>query len=305
MDERRDKQQFQHALNRTLSGLEGDPRLAQRVLAKARGEIKVKKKLSAGLVVAIVLVLAAVTALATYVLTRSEDSDAVSRARHALSEAYGLTPATMGLFDVSVSRDGEVRTVVLTAAGYPQLLGEYRVILTGDDAQASWTHDDMERSLWEDGDLSVPAWGQPQLEKALRDPKAATTAYMAMDLPTLQARPRPDAPDPAVVAALGEGESWWQGQILRDAMPGAEDMTKEAALGIAYQALMEDFGLTQEQLEAGVLLDESFHTRDEGDPIWGFSIYMEVDGLVWDCGAMLSARTGEVLLTHIITGANE
>lgn len=304
MDERREKQRLQHAIDTSLSGLAGDPRLAQRVLANAKGGVTMKKRISTGLVLVIVLILAAITALATYILTRSEESDAISRARHALSEAYGLTPATMGMFDASVSRDGEVSTVLLATAGYSPLLGDYTVVLTEDEARASWTHDDIAKSVWADGDLNAPVWGQPQLEKALSDPEAATAAYVAMDLPPSQPRPQPDAPDPAVVAVLGEGESWWKGQILHDATPGEEDMTQEDALEIAYQAAMADFGLTREQLEAGVVRETSFHTRDEGNPLWGFSIYLVVDGVAWDCGVMLDARTGEVLLTNIITGAN-
>lgn len=309
MDDYKEKQQFQHALDATLSSLKGNPWLAERILKNSKGEEKVKKKLSVVLVLTIVLILAAMTALAAYVLTRSEDSDAVSRARHALSEAYGLTPATMGMFNASASREGDGWKVTLAADGYWPLLGDYAVVLTGDDARASWTHDNIEKSLWEDGGLSAPVWGQPQLEKALCDPEAATAAYLAMNLPPSSLREGgnlpPDAPTPEELAALGEGESWWKGQILRGATPGAEDMTKEAALEIAYQALMEDFGLTKEQLEAGVVREADFYTRDGGNPLWGFSVYMKIDGVVWDCGVMLDARTGEVLPTNIITGANE
>lgn len=308
MDEQREKQRLHRAIDTTLSSLKGDPWLAQRVLTSAKEEGKVKKKLSIGLVLVIVLVMAAVTVLAAYVLTRSEESNAISRARHALSEAYGLTPATMGMFNPSATQDGGVWTVVLTADGYWPFVGDYTVVLTGDDARASWSNDNFETYLWEDGDLSAPVWGQPQLEKVLRDPEAATTAYLALNPPPLSLRKEsgpPDAPTPEEMAALGEGESWWKGQIVRDATPGAEDMTQEAALEIAYQALMEDFGLTREQLEAGVVREVNFHTRDEGNPLWGFSILPDVDGVRWDCGVVLDARTGEVLLTNIITGANE
>ena len=52
-----------HALDTRLSGMTGDPRLVQRVLY-AEGSIQVKKKISIGLVLGIVLVLATATALA-------------------------------------------------------------------------------------------------------------------------------------------------------------------------------------------------------------------------------------------------
>ena len=61
------------AIDSTLSGLNGDPWLFQRVSARvAEGEIKVKKKLSAGLILAIVILLIAVTALAVALLSPKE-----------------------------------------------------------------------------------------------------------------------------------------------------------------------------------------------------------------------------------------
>lgn len=64
MNDRQDIEKVQLALDTTFSHLKDDPWLAQRVLANAKGEVKVKKKLSVGLILAIVLVLAAMTALA-------------------------------------------------------------------------------------------------------------------------------------------------------------------------------------------------------------------------------------------------
>lgn len=68
MNDVNDKRRLQNALNTTLSGLGGDPWLSRKVLANAKGEEKVKKKLSVGLVLVIVLILAAVTALAVGLL---------------------------------------------------------------------------------------------------------------------------------------------------------------------------------------------------------------------------------------------
>ena len=61
------------AIDSTLSGLNGDPWLFQRVSARAaEGETKVKKKLSAGLVLAIIMILIAAVALAVTLLTHQE-----------------------------------------------------------------------------------------------------------------------------------------------------------------------------------------------------------------------------------------
>ena len=69
MDEHKQKEQVRHSVDARLSGLQGDPWLAQRILANAKGEVKMKKKLSVGLILAIVLVLVAVTALAVSLLS--------------------------------------------------------------------------------------------------------------------------------------------------------------------------------------------------------------------------------------------
>lgn len=64
MDKRINRGTVQNAFDTTLSGLQDDPWLAQRVIAEARGEKKVKKKLSVGLVVTILLMMLMAVALA-------------------------------------------------------------------------------------------------------------------------------------------------------------------------------------------------------------------------------------------------
>ena len=64
MNKREHCERIQDTVNSTLSGLRDDPWLAQRVIAKAKGEKKVKKKISAALVLVFVWILIAATALA-------------------------------------------------------------------------------------------------------------------------------------------------------------------------------------------------------------------------------------------------
>ena len=63
---------LRRAMNACLPGLENKPGFEREVLKRARGEIKVKKKLSVGLVFILILVLAAVTALAATLLTAQQ-----------------------------------------------------------------------------------------------------------------------------------------------------------------------------------------------------------------------------------------
>lgn len=74
MREEMDRKSFHTAIDTALSGLQENPYLYQRVIAQENGkeEIIVKKRLSVGLVLAIVLMLITVTAVAAVLLTRQE-----------------------------------------------------------------------------------------------------------------------------------------------------------------------------------------------------------------------------------------
>ena len=66
MTDQKDRQRFHRAVDTTLSGLEGDPMLAQRIILQARPkeEAKMKRKISVGFAIVLALLLMSVTALA-------------------------------------------------------------------------------------------------------------------------------------------------------------------------------------------------------------------------------------------------
>ncbi|MBQ8137589.1 MAG: hypothetical protein IJ174_09165 [Clostridia bacterium] len=64
MTENREDERIRAALNRTMSGLEGNPYLARRIASASEGEVKMKKKISLAMVLVIALLLTTVTALA-------------------------------------------------------------------------------------------------------------------------------------------------------------------------------------------------------------------------------------------------
>ena len=73
MSDRISRKEFQRAIDSTLSGLQGNPYLYQRVSARAQeGEKKVKKKVSAGLIVMIILLLITLSAAAAALLSGRE-----------------------------------------------------------------------------------------------------------------------------------------------------------------------------------------------------------------------------------------
>ncbi len=72
MCEAEEREIFQNAVDRRLSGLQENPFLAQRIMNAEKGEIRVKKKLTVSMVLVIVLLLIAVTALAVALLSPKE-----------------------------------------------------------------------------------------------------------------------------------------------------------------------------------------------------------------------------------------
>lgn len=67
MTENREDERIRSALDRTMSGLGGNPYLARRVAAASEGEGKMKKKLSLVMVLIVALLLPSVTALALHI----------------------------------------------------------------------------------------------------------------------------------------------------------------------------------------------------------------------------------------------
>ena len=78
MREELDRERVHRAVDSTLSGLTGDPWLYNKISAAGKEETKVKRKVSVGLVLAIVLALLATAALAAALLSHQEIMEQVA-----------------------------------------------------------------------------------------------------------------------------------------------------------------------------------------------------------------------------------
>ena len=117
---------LKNVLDRRLSALAWDDRRSQQVLRQIRGETKVKKKLSFSLVMAVTLMLAAGIAVAAVTISRAPMADAVTRARQALADKYGLTPAALGVFYPDETQEETVLTIASSARHAQALIGSHR-----------------------------------------------------------------------------------------------------------------------------------------------------------------------------------
>lgn len=292
------------SLQENLSGIVIPQQRHREILNHCIGGKPMKKKLTAGLVLALVCILITVTAFAAYLLLWSPQADAVSRARQALADTYGLTPETMGCFLTDTQQSGNTWTVTFTGEGLsPGLLGSYTVVVTENSAKASWSHDDVDPALWQSGGLSAPVWGQPQIAEALRNPEEANAAQAAL-VPADQPVPTPRATPPGGPESFQDGTGYWNGEFIYEAEPGDNALSKAQAWEIACQALIEEFGLTRAELDAGDVVEAAFYTRESGGTLWGFDIHIMKDGLCWGCGVMMDGQTGELLMVNVMTGGN-
>lgn len=291
-------------VDRELSGLRWQPRNRHAVLARTKGEPKMKKRLSAGLILAVVLTLAAVSALAVYALTRSPEAEAIYQARQAVMDAYGLTAETMGLFHAEHQKTEDGWRVTFRALTNvdPERAGVYTVEKTADGMTAAWSHDGLDPALWRGGDLSASAYGQEQLLCALNEGKEE-----ALELARENATPTP-AQTPPVPAPVNDDASVWMD--VREVEPGPEDMSLAQAKEIMRTAAREELGLTEAGAaavgtaedfdEAGARLVEDSACRR----MWEFAVEVDVGDTHISGGAFVDARTGEIVLFDYESGGN-
>lgn len=166
------RSQIHQAVDHHSEHLQSNPFLAQRIINQERtGEPVVKKRLSIGLVLVIVLMLIAVTALAYTVITAvfSPRVDAYTAANQALEEKYGLTSSMLGFFSRdSRGNDGHHFIVEYEPRFEDALaskLGAYRVfVMNGQIESVTWSLDG--RST--EGGFDADAWGADQLGEMVR-----------------------------------------------------------------------------------------------------------------------------------------
>ena len=170
--------QIHQAVDAHGEHLRTDPFLAQRIMNQERtGETVVKKRLSVGLVLAIVLMLMMVTALAAGIIF-AKRVPATEIADQALLQTYGITAQMQSLF-IRETAEGEGGTTVVTYEGRGHLayvLGKYTVIVDGQTVKSiCWSHDGEDTS----GGLEASAWGKDQLDEILRiDPETGKQAQL-------------------------------------------------------------------------------------------------------------------------------
>ena len=173
------QKRIENAVDTTLASLNPSARECDLLIENIKGGKKsvMGKKVSAMLVLAIVLMLLTATALAAGIIF-AKRVPATEIADQALLKTYGITAQMQAMFMRKIA-EGEGGTIVVTYEGREHLayvLGKYTVIVDGQTVKnISWSHDGEDTS----GGLEASAWGKDQLDEILRiDPETGKQAEL-------------------------------------------------------------------------------------------------------------------------------
>ena len=163
------KESLRAAMDRRLSFLDDVPSCRAAVkyrIAQKEEPVVMKKKLSVGLVVAIVLALLSVSALAAGLLLSSRVS-AVQLADRELEKKYGITAEMQTFFgrEEKELADGTVEVTYSGFGGMEYVLGTYTAVVRDGKAEISWSHDGDDTT----GGYEAEAWGLEQLRQMMAD----------------------------------------------------------------------------------------------------------------------------------------
>lgn len=245
---------FRDAADHRLSGLQGDPLLAQRIIAESKGELpEMKKKTSMRLVLAIAAILVVTTALAAGLLF-SPRYDASKLANEALLNKYGITEKMMTMFYRETTQTDDANFTVTYTPQEVSRLGVYTVTVNNGKAEAVWSHDGEDTS----GGLEAKAWGKEQAEMLVTD-------YSTV---MLYLQSNSDSPlKPADVPFISVEEHAKAVLETKEKVQRAAKITLEKAKESAVAALVGEYGLTDEQAALlQIFVDDETYAFEDGRP---------------------------------------
>lgn len=204
----------------------------------------------------------------------SEDMQLLRTANDALYERYGLTMHCLGLFDTDITRYGSAAAVryIPHSRPHPSLSGEYLVLITGDNASAYWTHDDVDPAVWQSGELNKVAWGAPQLIAYLEESSFEREFF--------------DAPYIAETVLYSDGEyifSTSRGTLSEEAaaQPNA----------LARQAIIDMYHLSEEEAAKLVIHETTLIQPTGAAGKWLIGLYMRTEPDEINFGVTIDAET--------------
>lgn len=254
------------AMDRRLSFLDERPSCRPALMQRiAEEEAPVmKKKLSVGLVFALVLVSLSVIALAAGLLLSPRVS-AAQLADRALEKAYGVTNEMQDFFarEEEELADGTFRVTYTGAGSLEYALGTYTALVKDGKAEITWSHDGEKT----DGGYDSEAWGAEQLKQMLSDSmdKHLKQDYFDKAIALMQ-KYNPAGLDESSSEASESFEEYYEKrEASKNGALNARKLSEEEMFAIAREFLLSNWSLTEKEIERLELYTVYYET---GDNTW-------------------------------------
>ena len=254
------KESLRSAMDRRLSFLDELPSCRAALYHRiAQEEAPVmKKKLSVGLVFAIILVLITVAALAAGLLISPRVS-ASRTADIALKDQYGITEEMQTFFfrEEEPLEDGSFRVTYTGVYGLDYVLGTYTALVKDGRAEISWSREGADVS----GGYEADAWGVEQLKQMMTDAakddrlsytqKAAEIAKkhnVTYDVPAETPETAPtDIPDDHELT-LEDIDRLNQREAEKSSALEARKLSEDEMIAIGREFIISSYNLNEEQV---------------------------------------------------------
>ena len=241
------KKTIQSAMDARLSFLDELPscRAAVQYRIAQEEEPVMKKKVSLGLVFAMVLVLLTAAALATTFLL-SPRATAVQVADRALAEQRGITAEMQTFFarEQQELEDGAVQVTYTGAGDLDWVLGTYTAIVKDGKAEISWSHDGEDTA----GGYEAEAWGLDQLKQMLAESQDENLKLAYLDRAGIISRAHTE---PVEVPEITDAEAEaFHAQIEADktAAMKARKVSEEEMIAAGREFIISNWDLNGEQV---------------------------------------------------------
>jgi len=254
------KDQLKAAMDRRLSFLDDVPSCRAKVMyriAQKEEPVVMKKKLSVGLVLALVLAMVSVSALAAGLLLSAKVS-ASRIADQELEKQYGVTAEMQTFFSREENElpDGTVQVTYTGIGGMDYVLGSYTAHVKDGKAEITWSRDGEETS----GGYNAEAWGLAQLRQMMADSlnQEKKDAFMkkAAEIGEKHGVMEDNAPSEA-------NENYYaQREASKTAALKARKLSEDELIRIGREFIISNYKLNEEQTARMDLYTNSFEDEE-------------------------------------------
>lgn len=275
------------AMDRRLAFLDERPSCRAAVQYRiAKEEPVMKKKITFGFVLAMVLGLISIAGVAAGIML-SVRASAVQAADRVLEEKYGITQEMQTFFERKQEElpDGTVRVTYAGAGSFLEVLGTYTVTVRDKSAEAEWSYDGKDIS----GGYASEVWGIDQLKQMVadgREGKTEAVLKLAEEIATRHGAPQDLSSSEADVYLQEMMEA-----AKNEAM-NARVLPEEEMIRLGREFIVSNYALNEDQTGRMELFTKTGRGNEWYDMIGGKPCFM-VEYLLYAQNGMIAERISE------------